>query len=75
MALAAEILTTKNAGNTNVADETAALHVGNLRVLSVQQEAIANTTTGAANSNNVGDAPVVLNQILVALRAHGLIAT
>lgn len=48
--------------------------VNGIKVVGEQVAVIANTTS-AVNSNNVADMPTTVNAILVALKAHGLIAS
>lgn len=49
------------------------VYVDGVRILSEQQNTVADTTA-VANSNNVGDLPETVNAIIDALIAHGLIA-
>lgn len=52
----------------------AGLTVNDIKVVGEQQAHIANTAA-TANSGNVQDLPAKVNSILVALRAHGLLAS
>lgn len=74
MALKADARAVRGLGNTTT---NAGLHVNGLKVVGAREANILNTTA-AANSNNVGIAATgisnTINTVLVAMRAHGLIA-
>lgn len=74
MALKNDARAYRGLGNTTT---NAGFHVNGLKVVGSREAAIGNTTA-AANSNNVGNAANglsnTINNVLVAMRAHGLIA-
>jgi hypothetical protein len=57
-------------GNVNLSTETGEYRVNGTKVLAAQQSAVAN-----ANTSNVTSVGTQLNELLVKLRAHGIIAT